>query len=691
MPVIHSCIYFISVLSLTAASYLLAPAQTINADIRPDLGRALETGNQKQDGAGRPSGHRPFTSQQQQLRSSNATRLEKKRARIASINLPATSSIAPGTLLTSIVHTSQLSLTSTAGTDEQFVDSDGDLVSDQRTTFDSAGGSFDIAVGQSGARYEVYSATLNRTLIGVLVVAVDTNGDYLLDSSSTFNLHTDFAFPSAASVVSGLSNGGREFVIISSSGFYNDADPGDPLNEPSPGIVLLVRDPNTGGFDTSLTRELVKVGDNRLYNANALALLPDNSLLVADSHSNELRIVRDTDADGIPDTLDTAPYYSYRFSDDAPLEVAVNSRGVVFSHSSGNNTVLLAIYDDNEDDRGDRDEVIVEGLSLDNNLFLHGLTVDRAGNIYVLEDASSEADGADGNGGIARVVAFPDPSLNGFPTDGSIYCEADAIGLALSGLALGATHPNRIDETRFFVRQQYLDFLSREPDQGGWDYWTGEISSCGRNQSCIRARRIVVADAFFFEPEFQVTGGFIYRVYRTALGTNPTFAQFQPDRAQVVGGASLEQSKTNFALAFVQRAEFLQLYPRSLPAPQFVDLILANIKQNSGADVSALRNGLVSLYDGTDNGRALILREVADNPLVVDAEYNRSFVLNEYFGYLRRDPDPSGYTFWLGQVVRYPLRDIAVQHAMVCSFITSREYQERFGLMLRTSNADCPQ
>jgi len=66
-------------------------------------------------------------------------------------------------------------------------------------------------------------------------------------------------------------------------------------------------------------------------------------------------------------------------------------------------------------------------------------------------------------------------------------------------------------------------------------------------------------------------------------------------------------------------------------------------------------------------------------------------VLNEYFGYLRRDPDPMGYSFWLGQVERYPLRDTAVQHAMVCSFITSREYQERFGLMLRTSNADCPQ
>src|SRR5206468_6221274 len=110
----------------------------------------------------------------------------------------------------------------------------------------------------------------------------------------------------------------------------------DPNNEPSPGVILLVRDPNTGGFDTTSSRELVQVGDNRLYNANALALLPNNDLLVADFHSNELRLVRDTNGDGMPDTLDSTPYYSFRFSNDAPLDIAVNPRGIVYSHSAGN-------------------------------------------------------------------------------------------------------------------------------------------------------------------------------------------------------------------------------------------------------------------------------------------------------------------------------------------------------------------
>ncbi|HEX7771344.1 MAG TPA: hypothetical protein VF435_02925, partial [Pyrinomonadaceae bacterium] len=28
------------------------------------------------------------------------------------------------------------------------------------------------------------------------------------------------------------------------------------------------------------------------------------------------------------------------------------------------------------------------------------------------------------------------------------------------------------------MRQHYLDFLLREPDQSGWDHWTGQITQC---------------------------------------------------------------------------------------------------------------------------------------------------------------------------------------------------------------------
>jgi len=79
-----------------------------------------------------------------------------------------------------------------------------------------------------------------------------------------------------------------------------------------------------------------------------------------------------------------------------------------------------------------------------------------------------------------------------------------------------------------------------------------------------------------------------------------------------------------------------------------------------------------------------------NNRAFIDTEYNRSFVASQYFGYLRRDADIGGFLFWLGQVSNAPLRDVPKQHAMVCSFITSAEYQLRFSPVVTHTNAECP-
>ena len=437
-------LFFALVVALIFGAYVSAvigQAQIVDPQIRPDLRRALNSRQPAFFRSLRKGGYQPAEQSQRPRRpqsiGNDSDRQTATRPTSGSQNIPATVPIPPGTSLSRVLHTSQLSLTSIAGTDEQFFDRNLDLMADERTTFDSNGGSFDIAVGRSGSRYEVFSATLNNRLIGVLVVALDTNGNFVVDQSSTYDLQRDFNLPSAAAVVAGTALDGREFIVVSSSGYFNSEDPNDPNNEASPGIVLLVRDPFTGGFDNSRSRALVTVGDNRLFNANGLALLPNNELLIADFQSNELRIIRDTNQDGLPDTLDSTPYYSYQFSDDAPLDVAVNSRGVVFSHSVGNDTLMLAIYDDNGDRRADRDEVVVAGLSIDNNLFLHGLTVDQKGTVYVIEDASSTFDGSEGNGGIARIDAFPDPNLDGFLRNGSVFTQADFSDDALTGIGFG--------------------------------------------------------------------------------------------------------------------------------------------------------------------------------------------------------------------------------------------------------------
>ena len=106
-----------------------------------------------------------------------------------------------------------------------------------------------------------------------------------------------------------------------------------------------------------------------------------------------------------------------------------------------------------------------------------------------------------------------------------------------------------------------------------------------------------------------------------------------------------------------------------------------------------------NLYINTQAGRGAVMYRLADdnasNPIAnqpfIDAEYNRTFVLGQYFGYLRRNPDITGFMFWLGQVNGAALRDVPKQHAMVCSFITSAEYQFRFGPVASRNNNECPQ
>ena len=126
-------------------------------------------------------------------------------------------------------------------------------------------------------------------------------------------------------------------------------------------------------------------------------------------------------------------------------------------------------------------------------------------------------------------------------------------------------------------------------------------------------------------------------------------------------------------------------------AEQFVDAFLGTVLQSSGAGLATQRAQLVALYNGTDSSRVAIIRRVADSQTFAQAEYNRAFVFTQYAGYLRRDPDMGGFLFWLGQINSGPLRDVRKQHAMVCSFITSAEYQNRFSSVVTHTNADCPQ
>ncbi len=259
---------------------------------------------------------------------------------------------------------------------------------------------------------------------------------------------------------------------------------------------------------------------------------------------------------------------------------------------------------------------------------------------------------------------------------------------------------NLADNSTFFVAQHYRDFLSREPDTSGLNFWVNEIESCGANAACREGKRNNVSAAFFLSIEFQETGYLVYRLYKSAFGNLAgapvpvRFQQFFPDTQEIGRGVvvglgewqtQLEANKQAFALKFVQRAEFVARHPTSLTPAQFVDALYANA---GVAPSAADRQAAINEFGGAANtadaaARARALRRVAENAALVQQELNKAFVLMQYFGYLRRNPndapdaDFTGYNFWLAKLNEFGGNYIAAE--MIRAFLTSAEYRQRFG------------
>jgi hypothetical protein len=150
---------------------------------------------------------------------------------------------------------------------------------------------------------------------------------------------------------------------------------------------------------------------------------------------------------------------------------------------------------------------------------------------------------------------------------------------------------------------------------------------------------------------------------------------------------ALENNKQAYALEFVQTTRFTTAFPTMMTPAQFVD----QLNQNSGgALILSERQPVIDLFGGASDtanmsARADAVRKVAENQTLYDAEYNRAFVLAEYFGYLRRNPndapestlDYTGYDFWLTKLNQFNGNYINAE--MVKAFLSSIEYRQRFG------------
>ena|GEM_PF-351560 len=255
----------------------------------------------------------------------------------------------------------------------------------------------------------------------------------------------------------------------------------------------------------------------------------------------------------------------------------------------------------------------------------------------------------------------------------------------------GAANP--VFSSPFFVRMQYLDFLSREPDAGGFNAYVNLLNGCADvnnvdpNSPSAACDRITVSAAFFGSQEFQLKGYYVFRFYKVAFGRLPAYAEVVPDMRAVTGTTPQEvfQKKAAFANTFAQRQEFTNAFG-SLSNADYVNALLGryNLTQVTTPDpaqpdgttkVTLTSVNLINQLNAGTLTRAQVLRAVADSDEVFNAEFNKAFVASQYYGYLRRTPDTPGYNAWLNYLTAHP-DDF---RTMVNGFMNSQEYRLRFG------------
>jgi hypothetical protein len=203
--------------------------------------------------------------------------------------------------------------------------------------------------------------------------------------------------------------------------------------------------------------------------------------------------------------------------------------------------------------------------------------------------------------------------------------------------------------------------------------------------------------------EFQETGYLAYRMYNAGYGdavspnvpgTVPSIRlqEFLPDSQQIGQGVQvgvgnwqqqLEDNKTAYAVDFVTRPRFINAFPLSMTAAEFVAKLDQNTNGILSNDDKAQLIALLGATPADTQKRAATLRKVADDPELRQRELNRAFVLMQYYGYMRRNPDDpqdidfGGWRFWLDKLELFGGNFVAAE--MVKSFLVSTEYRQRFG------------
>ncbi|HTG86247.1 MAG TPA: hypothetical protein VL907_04415 [Pyrinomonadaceae bacterium] len=252
----------------------------------------------------------------------------------------------------------------------------------------------------------------------------------------------------------------------------------------------------------------------------------------------------------------------------------------------------------------------------------------------------------------------------------------------------------------FFIAQQYIDFLRRFPEPSGLQFYLAILNGCNANDvECIKFTRGALSANFFRSPEFQRKGSYVMYLYMTSLGQRPAtvpelgdaskidrphYSEFMTDLASISppndDPVLVEQKKNDLVNAWMQRTEIKNKYD-ALSNAAFVQTLL-----DTAGVTNPNQAQLVSDLNAATKTRAQVLRIIAESPEVDAKFYKNAFVTMEYFGYLRRDPEPCwnnptpaqcGYIFHNERFKLTADKDF-LENTIVRGFIESPEYINRF-------------
>ncbi|HLL13963.1 MAG TPA: pre-peptidase C-terminal domain-containing protein [Pyrinomonadaceae bacterium] len=246
---------------------------------------------------------------------------------------------------------------------------------------------------------------------------------------------------------------------------------------------------------------------------------------------------------------------------------------------------------------------------------------------------------------------------------------------------------NPINQTPFFVRQHYLDFLDREPEPG--EPWSAVLANCPQNifsgpEVNTDCDRIAVSGAFFGSPEFRLKGFFVFLHYKAAFGSAnnplyvPQYVEFVADARRVSGVTAAEVigKRLDFSEDFLARTSVSNAFANTTNEV-FVDRILANLgigMTNPDPTSGETRNSLVNALNTNTKTRPQVLRLIVESAEAIAVQFNRAFVAIQYYGYLRRTPEATGYEANLNA-----LNQTNNSRQLINGFLNSIEYRLRFG------------